>query len=76
MKNKSKNYVCMFQGEDGFMYHHYFSTFKKAKKFMKKQITKCTENESYILVIDAGIYRVLCVYKDGQRVFMKKWDNL
>ena len=74
MKNKSRNYVCMFQGEDGFMYDHYFSTFKKAKKFMKEQIKKCIEGESYILVMDAGIYRVSCVYRDGQRVFMKKWQ--
>ena len=32
---KQKKYVCIFQESDGFMYYHYFSTFKKAKKFMK-----------------------------------------
>ena len=63
---KQKKYVCIFQESDGFMYYHYFSTFKKAKKFMKKEMKGNNSYDDYSLsIIDAVICEVIKIYEDN-----------
>ena len=62
---KQKKYVCIFQESDGFMYYHYFSTFKKAKKFMKKEMKGNNSYDYSLSIIDAIICEVIKIYKDN-----------
>jgi len=68
MKVKKKQYVCIFQESDGFMYYHYFSTFKKAKKFMKKELRGNNSYDYSLSIIDASICEVIKIYEDRQEV--------
>jgi len=65
---KNKKYVCIFQESDGFMYYHYFSTFKKAKKFMKKEMKGNNSNDYSLSIIDSCICDVIKTYEDGGRM--------
>ena len=65
---KKKMYVCIFEESDGFMYYHYFSTLKKAKKFMKIEIKGNYPNPHSIHIADASICEVVKIYKDGGEV--------
>ena len=62
---KIKQYVCIFQESDGFMYYHYFSTLKKAKKFMKKTMKGNNSDDYSLSIIDASICEVIKIYKDN-----------
>jgi len=65
---KKKKYVCIFQESDGFMYYHYFSTFKKAKKFMKKEMKGNNSDDYSLAIIDSCICDVIKTYEDGGKV--------
>ena len=65
---KDKNYVCIFQESDGFMYYHYFSTLKKAKKFMKKEMKGNNSDDYSLSIIDGRICEVIKTYKYGVEV--------
>ena len=65
MKVKTKEYVCIFQESDRFMYYHYFSTFKKAKKFMKKVIKGNNSDDYSLSIIDASICEVIKIYENN-----------
>ena len=65
---KKKKYVCIFQESDGFMYYHYFSTFKKAKKFMKKEMNGNNSDDYSLSIVDSRICEVIKTYKDGGEV--------
>ena len=65
---KQKKYVCMFQESDGHMYYHYFSTLKKAKKFMKKEMKENNSNVYSLSIIDACICEIIKTYEDGEEV--------
>ena len=57
----------MFEEEDGFMYWHYFSSEKKAKKFMKRQIKEQNEDAATFLNIlpleGAALVKIIKIYK-------------
>jgi len=62
---KKKMYVCVYEEGNGFMYYHYFSTLKKAKKFMKKVMRENNPNDYSASIVDARICEIIKTYKHG-----------
>ena len=63
-------YVCMFEEKDGFMYYHYFSSKKKAKEFMKKQIKEYDQDagSNILPLVGAALAKIVKVHRGTEPV--------
>ena len=64
-EEKEIKYVCMFEEKDGFMYYHYFSSKKKAKKFMEKQIKEYDQDakgSNTLPLVGAALAKIVKIY--------------